>query len=124
VDIQCYMLRRKEHIGIFPKGQIESRKVSQKLKEFFYFSFSRLVTYLLIYLLTPRCRILFEKLTVTVLVKKYLAFLWNPQIHHRVHKSPPLDPILSQLNPVRPVDPYLPKVHLNVILPSTPCSSE
>jgi hypothetical protein len=31
-------------------------------------------------------------------------------------------PILSQLNPVRPIDPYLPKVHLNVILPLMPRS--
>jgi hypothetical protein len=30
-----------------------------------------------------------------------------------------LDPILSQLNPVRPIDAYLPKVQLNVILPHT-----
>jgi hypothetical protein len=29
----------------------------------------------------------------------------------------------TQPNPVRPIDPYLPKVHLNVILPSTPRSS-
>jgi hypothetical protein len=29
-----------------------------------------------------------------------------------------------QLNPVLPIDPYLPKVHLNVILPSTPRSSQ
>jgi hypothetical protein len=28
------------------------------------------------------------------------------------------------LNPVRPIDPYLPKVHLNVILPPTPRSSK
>jgi hypothetical protein len=63
---------------------------------------------------TPWCRILFEKLIVTQFVKKYPAFLRNPKVHHRVHKGPPLDPILSQPNPVRPLDPYLPKVHLNV----------
>jgi hypothetical protein len=90
-----------------------------------------LLTYLLTYLfthslthsLTPWCRILIEKLNVTQLVKKY-PFLWNLRVHYRVHTSPPLDPILSQLNPVRPNDPYLPEVHHNVILPPTPRSSQ
>jgi hypothetical protein len=74
-------------------------------------------------LLIPWCRILFEKLIVTQLVKKYPAFLWNPKIHHRVHTSPSLDPILSQLNPVRHIDPYVTKVQI-VILPPTPRSSQ
>jgi len=66
------------------------------------------------YLLTPWCRILFEKLTITQLVKKYHAFLWDPKVHYRVHKSPPPDPILSEANSVHPIDTYLPKVHLTV----------
>jgi hypothetical protein len=56
------------------------------------------------YSLTPWCRILFEKPIVTQLIKKYPTFLRNPKVHHRVHKSPPPDPILSQPNPVRPSD--------------------
>jgi hypothetical protein len=86
-----------------------------------YFEFN---TSLLTYLLTPWCRILFEKLIVTQHIKKYPSFLRNPKVHHRVHKNPPLDRILSQPNPVRPIDPYLPKVRLNVILPPTPRSSQ
>jgi hypothetical protein len=82
-----------------------------------------LLTYLFTYLLTySMVQDIIWKADVTQLVKKYPAFLWNPKVHLRVHKSPLLDSILSQPNPVRLIDPYLPKVHFNVILSPTPRS--
>jgi hypothetical protein len=69
----------------------------------------------LTYMLTPWCRIFFENLIVTQLLKQYPAPLQNQKVHYHAHKSLLLHLILSQLNPVCPIDPYLLKVHLRVL---------
>jgi hypothetical protein len=39
------------------------------------------------------------------------SILWNPEVHHRVHISPPPVPVLSQIDPVRSTPSYLSKIN-------------
>jgi hypothetical protein len=79
---------------------------------------------LLTYLLTSWCRILFERLIVTQLIKTYPAFFMEPKSLLLCSQKPAIGPYSEPLNPVFPIDLYLPMVHLNVILSPTPWSSQ
>jgi len=54
--------------------------------------------------------------------QEIIRILWNLKVHYHIHKHPPPVPIPSQLDPVHIPTSHFLKIHLNIILPSTPGS--
>lgn len=77
---------------------------------------------------TPECYItdlntVLEKTIGRSTSQEIPRFLWNWEVRDRVHNSPSLVPILSQINPIHTLQPNFPNMHFDVILTSTPRSS-
>jgi hypothetical protein len=51
--------------------------------------------------------------------QEIIRLLWNPKDEYCACNTPPLDPVLSQLNPVHTATLYSFKIHFNNNLPST-----
>jgi hypothetical protein len=109
----CYLCLSTTY-GIKQNGKLileDKRKVGKHL----------VITYILTYLHTPQSRVLLEKLTSVQLVKEFPVFYKTRKFITAATSAP----TCSNPEPARS-SPYphipLPKIYLNIILPSTPGS--
>jgi hypothetical protein len=96
---------------------LHTRSTVKKLK--YFYIYNTLFTYLLTYSIEQSP---FWEANRFSASQEILRILWNPKVHYRIHKCPPSFPILNQLDPVHTSTSHFPKIHLNIILPSTPGS--
>jgi hypothetical protein len=73
----------------------------------------RKILYLLIYLITELSSS-WEGANCAAIQDLPILF-WNPKVHYHVHKSPPLVPILSQIDPVHTTPSCLSKIYFNIV---------
>jgi hypothetical protein len=50
-----------------------------------------------------------------VAIQELPSILWNPKVHYCAHKSPPLVPVLNQINLIHTTPCYLSKIYFKIV---------